>query len=137
METERLRVKRLFVWKFTLTSFGFGLFIGLLFSIALVLASFLGLGQIDVFGKQVDLLRPSFIVAFSALATLVLSLAFAFIGFLYSLFYNLLSKIGFNIDLGLSEVEQVVKNEPVQAQQMPMIQQSQEQANIQPGNQFY
>jgi hypothetical protein len=111
METERVKIRRFFIWKFTLTSFAFGIFIGLILTFILIIASSLGLGQIDILGKQFNILKSSFVTLFSIIILITFPLLFAFLGFLYSIFYNTLSRIGINLDLGLSPVEQ---NQPAQ-----------------------
>jgi len=119
METERVRINKLFVWKFTLTSFAFGLFLGIIISFILILASLSGLGQTTVLNKQIDVLSPSFTFMLSLIIILVNSLLFAFLGFLFAGFYNLVSRIGLNLDLGLVQVEQkeIIKEESKQEEQ--------------------
>ena len=73
------------------------------------MASALDLGKTNLFGKPVDLLQMNLVQSYSIIGIIVLSLLFAFLGFLFACFYNTFSRIGFNLDLGLVPVEQKQK----------------------------
>ena len=118
---ERIKIKRLYVGKFTLTSLAFGIFVGLFNTLILVALSLGGLGQTQSFSALSDFLQPSFIIYFGVGMTLILAIFFAIAGFLFALFYNLVSKMGLNMDLGMSPVEEDYSKQTV-AQPAPTIQ---------------
>ena len=139
MEIERVKIKRFFIWKFTLTSFAFGLFLGIILDLILLAISSAGLGKVDWFGKTIDILPISIVESYSFIGIILITLLFAFLGFLYVIFYNTLSRIGFNLDIGLVPVEQK-QNEISQQQTAQTIQPAPVANSQQPKNtqeQFY
>ena len=106
MNEERVRIRKIYPAKAALTGLGFGFFLGLIFAIILIILSFFDVGQFEFQERTLDFLSPGFVAVISVLIIILFSLFFALIALLWALFYNLISKIGINVDLGLIELEE-------------------------------
>ena len=104
-EIKRIKIKEIYPGKAALFGLGLGFFLGIIFAIILIILSMLNVGEITFEGRTLDFLNPGFVSVISVLTIIASSLLSAFILWLFAFFYNLVCKIGLNLDLRVTEVE--------------------------------
>lgn len=113
-ETQRVKVKKIYVWRFTLFGLVFGLFLGLLlagiFLLLSITISSIGLEGATLFGIEIS----KVFVGITALISILLFSFSLFFSVVFSFFsaivYNLFSLMGIKIHLLFEEFEEENKD---------------------------
>ena len=115
-EGQKIKIKRIYLGKVTIVGLSLGLFLGIICTILFLIA-------MSVIGQQTiadvnlgSIFGNSFKIIISLLIIVGFSISMAILGFLWAVFYNLLAKIGFNLDLEMIDISE--ENSEIRNQQI-------------------